>query len=428
MTAEIAILNKLAVALAADSAVAIGRPPNLKIYNTVNKIFELSSHNPVAVMVYGRLDFMGVPYEPLIKEYRKKVLGKTKFDHISEYAEHFRRHLANDVAYSDDDARTNVAALLTEDFSAANNAIDDLIRQSMRQSGKFLKSKVNGIAQAYLKERIAALKPLSFAPGFTSRKVPTQYDGVVDRMIDRQFASNLPTATTKRLVKDYAGYLISKSRLSAYRTGIVVAGFGDKEMFPSLARVEVDGVVDGKLRYREFPVIDIDRAGPQADILGFAQEDMIKSFLDGIDPSVRKFIENVVSTSIEQTFDAVSNAIITDPKKAAAFKGAIQGQVDKIVSGVKSSIDDHVEEYSANPIRDMVKSMPKQELATLASSLIEITSLKRKVSRDQETVGGDVDVAIVSKSEGFVWIKRKHYFPAEPNRRFFSRQVEEEKP
>jgi hypothetical protein len=65
--------------------------------------------------------------------------------------------------------------------------------------------------------------------------------------------------------------------------------------------------------------------------------------------------------------------------------------------------------------------MPKQELGTLASSLIEITSLKRKVSRGQETVGGDVDVAIISKAEGFVWIKRKHYFPKDLNARFFNR-------
>jgi hypothetical protein len=73
VTAEIAILNKMAVALAADSAVSIGRPPNLKIYNTVNKIFELSGYEPIGIMVYGRLDFMGIPYKPLIKEYRRKL-------------------------------------------------------------------------------------------------------------------------------------------------------------------------------------------------------------------------------------------------------------------------------------------------------------------------------------------------------------------
>ena len=52
MTAEIAIMNKTAIALAADSAVTIGR--GKKIFNTVNKLFTLSKYHPVAIMIYGR--------------------------------------------------------------------------------------------------------------------------------------------------------------------------------------------------------------------------------------------------------------------------------------------------------------------------------------------------------------------------------------
>jgi len=37
-------------------------------------------------------------------------------------------------------------------------------------------------------------------------------------------------------------------------------------------------------------------------------------------------------------------------------------------------------------------------------------SLKRHVSDDFESVGGPVDVAVISKNEGMIWIKRKHYF------------------
>ena len=39
MTAEIAIMNKMAVALAADSAVTISQEEEQKTYNTVNKLF-----------------------------------------------------------------------------------------------------------------------------------------------------------------------------------------------------------------------------------------------------------------------------------------------------------------------------------------------------------------------------------------------------
>lgn len=64
MASELAVLNKLGVALAADSAVTIGGGPALKIYDTVNKLFALSKRAPVGVMVYGNADFMGPVGDP----------------------------------------------------------------------------------------------------------------------------------------------------------------------------------------------------------------------------------------------------------------------------------------------------------------------------------------------------------------------------
>jgi hypothetical protein len=78
MTAEIAIMNKTAVALAADSAVTFSGDEGYKIFNTVNKLFALSKYHPVGIMVFGNAEFMGVPWETVIKIYRAK-LGKTKF-------------------------------------------------------------------------------------------------------------------------------------------------------------------------------------------------------------------------------------------------------------------------------------------------------------------------------------------------------------
>ena len=66
----------------------------------------------------------------------------------------------------------------------------------------------------------------------------------------------------------------------------------------------------------------------------------------------------------------------------------------------------------------MVSLLPKDELPNLAESLVALTSLKRHVSHDLETVGGPIDVALISKSDGFIWIKRKHYFRSELNPQF----------
>ena len=57
----------------------------------------------------------------------------------------------------------------------------------------------------------------------------------------------------------------------------------------------------------------------------------------------------------------------------------------------------------------------------MAEALVNLTSLKRRVTPEDETVGGPVDVAVISKGDGLIWIKRKHYFAPELNHRYFER-------
>ena len=44
---------------------------------------------------------------------------------------------------------------------------------------------------------------------------------------------------------------------------------------------------------------------------------------------------------------------------------------------------------------------------------------------EEETVGGPIDVAVISKGDGFIWIKRKHYFQRELNQQFFANYYRE---
>jgi hypothetical protein len=76
-------------------------------------------------------------------------------------------------------------------------------------------------------------------------------------------------------------------------------------------------------------------------------------------------------------------------------------------------------------ITSAVSFLPKDELAAMAESLVNLTSFKRKISLNAETVGGPVDVAVISKGDGFIWIKRKHYFKPELNPGFFANYFRE---
>lgn len=70
------------------------------------------------------------------------------------------------------------------------------------------------------------------------------------------------------------------------------------------------------------------------------------------------------------------------------------------------------------PLLNTVVSLDKEDMANMAESFISLTSLVRRMQPGEETVGGPVDVAVISKGDGFVWINRKHYFRPELNAPF----------
>lgn len=73
------------------------------------------------------------------------------------------------------------------------------------------------------------------------------------------------------------------------------------------------------------------------------------------------------------------------------------------------------------PTIHTIAIMEPIEIAKLADSLVSITSVHRKVAVTLETVGGPTDVALISKGDGFIWIKRKHYFDPALNLDYINR-------
>lgn len=91
MTAEIAVLNSSAVALAADSAVTVNlfssSGKNQKIYNTTEKLFKLSDQCPIGIMIYGNPKIIETPIEIIIKNFIK--INRKELPTVKEFAEKF---------------------------------------------------------------------------------------------------------------------------------------------------------------------------------------------------------------------------------------------------------------------------------------------------------------------------------------------------
>ena len=71
---------------------------------------------------------------------------------------------------------------------------------------------------------------------------------------------------------------------------------------------------------------------------------------------------------------------------------------------------------------DAVESFNVEDMVDMAESFISITNLQRHISSSEESVGGPVDVAVITKSEGFVWVKHKQWFQQEMNPQMMERR------
>lgn len=92
MTAIVGVLNKHAVAIAADSAITTTGLSRRKVFNRGNKIFTLSKFHPVGVMIYNNAALEGVPWDVIIKLYRRS-LGDKSFPKLEDYKKDFIRFI-----------------------------------------------------------------------------------------------------------------------------------------------------------------------------------------------------------------------------------------------------------------------------------------------------------------------------------------------
>lgn len=91
MTAEIAILTRSAIALAADSAVTVGRE---RVWKHTNKLFSVSSYNDIGIMIFGSGDYCGISWEIVIKQFRRHI-GRKVFDKLKDCSQEFKKFLGD---------------------------------------------------------------------------------------------------------------------------------------------------------------------------------------------------------------------------------------------------------------------------------------------------------------------------------------------
>lgn len=416
MTAEIVIINQHGVAMAADSAVTIG---NQKIINSAIKLFSLSRTEPVGIMIYGNANLLNIPWETLIKLYRKN--HPNKLDKLKDYGDGFIDFLRSKTYYfseeqQDEWAQQKIYELYAEIIEELKKQITELQQNGTIVSDAIIQSYaeslvieynflLQGNKQIYEKEITEELKNKIF--GFSNELVEKMFPFLKNNSV--LFSALQPTFNNLALIAVFYCTPVNSS-------GIVVAGFGNDDIFPSVITYEIHGVYNNHLLYKvnnEKTIINENAQPMKSDILPFAQEDVVRSFLDGIHPELFNF----ATAYVEGTIDTF---LTHNPQGSTLSQEEVQSISNQVAVNFRDEMQKFMTSKLLSPMIDMIVALPKDELANMAEALVNMTAFRRKMAFGSlESVGGPVDVAVISKGDGLVWVKRKHYFPQNMNAHFF---------
>lgn len=397
MSVGVCIINQNGIALAADSAGTFTNQNNKMFYNSVNKVFSLSKNNILGAIAYGNLSIYNVSVDQILKEFSKYLDETEKINDFFEIIPLFKKFIEekNDYYKFNLDESRICKCYITElvnKWGAKINAVidekeaEEKIEQILSELNTFINNS----------DRFVEFDVVEYIKGFYQ----DYYDSEIDRVVSKLNLYSDKKTTLWELICTYF-QLPLKSEAES-KTGIFFAGYGAEDAHPKFIKIDIYQIINGKLKYSEISRFEESRLG--ARIVPLAQEDVILTFCKGMSNvylgNIPQFAESMVNATIDKlpsTFDSVQ-------------KNEIKNAFSNYKKELSQKINEQIEKNNIDPLLKSVMLISPLEMSFLAESLVNITALKRTYAIDgnQQTVGGPTDVAILTKCDGFVWIKKKN--------------------
>lgn len=423
MTAEIGLLNKTSVILAADSAATISI--HKKVFNTANKLFPLSNYEPVGIMIYNNSNWMGIPFEIIIKSYSKNLHDKS-FSNLTEYRTDFIEFLKNNFKKFINEKQINqiiedrLYDILGEFSETCHQDFEIKINELEEKKEKFDRSKILEDTFFEIINRVSQIKDdvLPEFKDYTFEEFKLEFKKIIDKILPGFYASiKVPRKSkyTQRIYKSLYHELVCKFSDGEDFSGIVIAGYGTDEIFPTICDIKIGEILSNKLRFESSDAESISNEH-SALVCPFAQRDMVDTFFQGINPQILEELKNMLIEEFEKTISNIHS------KYSTISEDKLREHFQAIYSNVFENLNEFSVKTYINPIVNSISYLRKEDLIEFAESLINITSIKRKTNSEIQSVGGPIDIAVITKHEGFIWIKKKDNITRDLNSAYFNRE------
>lgn len=393
MSVGVCVINRNGIALSTDSAGTFGL--NKMFYNSVNKLFKVSNKYSCGAIIYNDLSINSVSVEQVIKEFSIYLDSVDSFNDLYDIVSLFEKFIGEKYTYygfdkDEVDCTHTLIKALVDEWGVKIN--DVLCESDGCNKAEIIIEELRGKIKKSLKTTSVSMR------AYLSDKYRSFYDGLITNNLQNLSIDEGLKQELWDSICDYFALALDREK---NKTGIFFAGYGTDDAYAKFIGIEVRAVLGGTIKFIETERFEA--ANGFGKILPLAQEDVVYTFCKGISQKYIDVFPQYVSESIEDKISTLPDTFTTEQIE----------EIKQIFSTCGNEITKRIiKKMHQENIEPLMKSVPLislPEMAFLAESLVNITSLKRTYSLDgyQQTVGGPTDVAVLSKAEGFSWIKTK---------------------
>lgn len=362
MTAQVLIATKECIVTSSDKAATMS---DGKTYDGLRKIFKLTDEFPAEVMFNGNADFENLSIETLISKFKNTVDFK-KLKTIEKIKNEFIKFLSHNTESTDvnEYLKTLISSFKDELIIQIDyDGFDEVINNSKGKE-----------APAFVKE-------------YTN--------------FDNEFYDIIPDDKDKSQLNQVIWEIFSYE-LSFEGTGVIFAGFDVEHDYPSFFEIRIYCNNQGEIIYE-----DVDSKVNSKDpfIKVFAINEEAYTFITGVNLEFEDDLNYYINETNEIIIRNIKNLLENENIE----------NIDMIVDICKTAIKDeyldlkeYFNDYRLDTIEytsSQIEYLPRWLLCDLADYLIQLTGLKQKISSEIESVSMDADVSLITKYDGFKWIK-----------------------
>ena len=425
MTSEVVVMNRAGVALAADSAVTVEMGDSQRVRHSALKLFRLSTHRPVGVMVYNNASLLGVPMETIIKLFRRH-LGKEAYGTLREYGDALVQYLdGNDALFPRDvQDRYFLQAVETEYLRIWEELSNEFVERGVYGDGD---GKAD-VAKDVIAKRLEFWRSQQDADYFKdvcARDVVGRISGGVNDVVLRVFrgsggAVGAEGGTMLWEIANHigregplpAGCVLGPCHRGIRRRGTLPGGPAHRDRgrvrrqaeSPAARRRRRDR--GSPLRRNGFRVQGHGGTVPGRDLrelrggISQTRRPSFESFRYGRWRRSRSSIAKNGNAAAEAVQRMAADRAHGSSNGTGATRIRAEVAEDRPCGG---SADDQRARASRGDARRPPPARSSNRCLWIA----------------KRSAAGPVDVAVISKGDGFIWINRKHYFRKELNDHYF---------